>query len=793
MNLLIIADVTEQEGKTLHQLVTVHKPCSITRVVILPLVDASAEKALSIGFPYVLTMGLQATKLFGYKGTSMKSVLSSPFKYEGLTVYPTNSYKELMSYSGGYKGINTIKENLTRISELPNQTGVATNNIVHIDSVELGRKAIKALEHSAILALDIETAGYDVPREAQLDYDVEGAEIVVIAIGNNEVTYVFNTHVFPNLVPHICKLLEMPKTLYTWNGTFDLAFIKALWGTVPHSDSTLIDGHLCFYLYDSNTFSLGSSLKLASKKLLPNGASYADYQMEGGIDVAIKNGDGHYIAEHIKEYMQYCGMDVALTYKLCEFFWENLTPDLQTKVTGFYVDLMNLLHKLGRQGIRVDVDKMESQIDSLRAFLSEIEEDFDKQYPNINIRSTKDCAYVIYDIRGVPNTNPEGKQSTAVEVLEANADDFFCKQLLDYRSFDKQLTMLVSIQESLTVDGRCCPKYNCMRTATGRLASHSPSIHTIPKVNHIVTPTNIPASSPAPDPTTVLKRAIWKNHKVVKSVGSNPIWQLIETSPFVKDIFVPDEGHSLIYSDYSQLEVVILANLIDVCSPDKSLQNAIREGKDIHSYTTSLVYSILKGQTFTADFIQAHKGEEPFSGWRQTCKSILFKLIYGGTSESLAKDMGMTSEEAATIWSTFLKVIPGLVDYTTLQVDAGIEAHQIVSSSGHKRGLEIYSIFRNSTKAKNISLNHPIQSFASYLVLEALVELDKRLPSISSSSRILLTVHDSIAIQVPAGKEAEGKALLQSCMIDYIHKKFPFLTVPLSAKAEVGSSWYNLS
>jgi len=363
--------------------------------------------------------------------------------------------------------------------------------------------------------------------------------------------------------------------------------------------------------------------------------------------------------------------------------------------------------------------------------------------------------------------------------------------ICDYRAFLKQLEIFHAVRDH-TKGGKCYPIYDMRRTTSGRLASKKPAIQTIPANTKVYTYHSI---SDVPN-IIMPDRPIWPTCKVVSSQRESGGFELVETSPNFKEIFRPDPGMTMLYFDYKQLEVVILANYITkIGSRDKTLQNAIIQGRDIHSYNCSLLYTALTGKTYTEDFIKSHKHIDPYKSWRSNSKSVLFKLIYGGTASSLATQMNMSFEEAKKLYDTFLYVIPGIKHYLIIQEGKGIADKGISTLVGHWRDLGIYNYENRNSKARNVSLNHPIQGTACYLVNMGLLKYHERLKEISHNSRILLTVHDSIASQVPNDPRSivKGITILKWCAIDYLMQEYAdFLTVPIDIDIEIGQNWHAL-
>lgn len=257
--------------------------------------------------------------------------------HKDILVYPTYKYSSLISYAGGYRGQALFERQLARIGEiLDNQEpfkfydyNFYYQHIKLFYKKEHIQEAIEFLTYYSnqkVICFDIETAGYNVPLDAQLNFRHPHAEIVMIAIGDAEKTCVFNTHHLPELIPYIKLVLESNALKLTWNGVFDFEWTMALWG-VKYVEYKHIDGLCANYLTDLQVGDLSKgtrTLKFSTASMLPYGAYYAGYNKNFGIDVAIKEGDAKYLEEHEIEYMLYCGIDVHVTDKLVKLMWNNL-------------------------------------------------------------------------------------------------------------------------------------------------------------------------------------------------------------------------------------------------------------------------------------------------------------------------------------------------------------------------------------------------------------------------------------------------------------------------------------
>lgn len=722
--------------------------------------------------------------------------------HKDIWVYPTYKHETLLSYANGYKGQDLLKRQLVQIKSLLANPDFKQHDFTKL--VKLYYKPEHEAEAIASLnkwigckkfAFDIETAGYDIPKDAQLNYRHYKAEISVIAIGDGQFADVYNTHHLPQLRAKINEVLAQPGKHFTWNGKFDREFLRFHWDT--KFIDTHIDGRACLYLKDLNVQFLGkgtSTLKFTASTFLPDGIYFAGYQKNGGIDTAIQEGDGKYLADNEVEFMTYCGIDVVTTYRVTSDMWNTFDVKNKKLVTDYYEPLSEMLNEIHKDGIRVDTEKLEGYIEELTSYTEHIRgcilSEVDKlgvKLTDFNVNSGKQIARVMYDLLKLdPIYTDKGSLSVGEEALAAYKHITFCRLVSDYKGFLKQLEIFWAIKEN-TTGGKCFPVYNQYRTTSSRLSSQHPPIQIVPTNKKIVT--DIDTSDIDDIERRILHRHIWKTYEQKKNPSGK--LQLLEYSPNFKEIFLPDPGFTLLYADYCQLEIAILANYIAKFSSDKTLQDAIRAERDMHSYTASMLYSTLTGTAYTEEFIKANKDIDPYYTWRQDSKAVIFKLIYGGSYKSFARDKHIPKSDAKRIFDTFLNLIRGIADYMDHQKKMAQANLFTETYAGHRRDLSILGLERNNGKAKNISLNHPIQGTASYFVNQAMMEYHKRLKLLHPGARILLTVHDSIASQVPNDKVYEGLKLLKWCMVDYVMAAYPdFLTVPLRAEYYYGKNWH---
>ena len=266
------------------------------------------------------------------------------------------------------------------------------------------------------------------------------------------------------------------------------------------------------------------------------------------------------------------------------------------------------------------------------------------------------------------------------------------------------------------------PGYTIHGTVTGRLSSQNPSLHTIPYRSD------------------VKKMIVPREHK---------------------------RGGIYVMADQSQLEIRVLACIIEKYYGDSSLAQAYREGRDIHKYNASKIFK--------------KSMEEVVDAERRFAKTISFSLLYGASESSVAESTGRTMDEVKQLFEQFYEAFPGIKKY--------IEAtHAYVSQYGCVRtplGRVKYLIDAlnpNDRKKYSDSLrmaqNSIIQSSGSDLSLRSINYLDEYFRTHNMKSKIVGFIHDSIEVDAAPGEWIESLRLLKYAMKDY-NEDLDWVTCPL--------------
>ena len=236
----------------------------------------------------------------------------------------------------------------------------------------------------------------------------------------------------------------------------------------------------------------------------------------------------------------------------------------------------------------------------------------------------------------------------------------------------------------------------------------------------------------------------------------------------IRKMFIPAEGCVLVDADYSQIELRVLAHIAE----DSVMRDAFVSGKDIHTTTASQVFGVPMEQVTSLQ--------------RRHAKAVNFGIVYGISEFSLAEDIGVSRYEARDYIDAYLTNYSGVRRYMKQVVESAREIGYTQTLFGRKRYIpELKSSnFNIRSGAERIALNTPIQGTAADLIKLAMIRVEKALESYPEA-KLLLQVHDELIIECPEAIAPQVAELVSREM-----EQVSVLSVPLTAEAHYGKSWY---
>jgi len=260
--------------------------------------------------------------------------------------------------------------------------------------------------------------------------------------------------------------------------------------------------------------------------------------------------------------------------------------------------------------------------------------------------------------------------------------------------------------------------------------------------------------------------------------SSKPNVQQIPAGAYRK-AFISEDGNKLVFGDYSQIELRILAEI----SGDTNMIGIINSGGDIHSQTAALVLG--------KPLDECGKGTEN----RKYGKTINFAQIYGQGFEELAKSLEISPEEGKNLQNKYFAQFPEIQKYFRNVVEKTIKQGYSETMLGRKRW------FPAPDNAKDIppdllylmqssGRNHPIQGTSADMLKIAQINLaDKVFPDTTLRDRVMQidVVHDEILCEAHEDIAQQTAKLLEESMV--AAGKVFLKKVPIVVEIEVADTW----
>jgi len=390
--------------------------------------------------------------------------------------------------------------------------------------------------------------------------------------------------------------------------------------------------------------------------------------------------------------------------------------------------LSRVLSSMERKGVLVDVSKLGAIAAKVEIECQRLEATAqDLAGRKFAIRSRDQLEAILFDELKLPvvKRTLKGGRSTDAVVLEELADRHALPQvILDYRELDKlKGTYLDALPRAVNPEtGRIHTRFEQAVAATGRLSSTDPNLQNIP---------------------------------IRKEVGR-----------LVRSAFVAPKGFKILSADYSQIELRVLAHL----AKDENLAAAFREKVDVHTHTASLVFDVPRGDV-TKEM-------------RTRAKAINFGLIYGMGEPRLARELGITRQEAGEFIARYFERFAGVRRFMEQTVDSARSGEAVRTILGRRRFLpNLHSANRGLRfEAERVAKNTPIQGTAADILKIAMIKIGEG--DVVPGARMILTVHDELVFEVPEDKVEDAGKRIKAEMESALE-----LSVPLEVDVGAGAHW----
>lgn len=437
------------------------------------------------------------------------------------------------------------------------------------------------------------------------------------------------------------------------------------------------------------------------------------------------------IAEEEKKVVDYACYEVYTAWKSRSVLEKQLEEKGMLKLyREIEMPLVFVLYDMEKEGIRADGQKLKEYSEQLSVSIEQLENRiYEAAGEEFNINSPKQLGVILFEKLNLPNgKKTKTGYSTAADVLEKLAPEHqIVADILEYRQLSKlKSTYADGLVNFITDDGKIHTTFNQTITATGRLSSTDPNLQNIPI--------------------------------------------RIELGKLIRKVFLPEDGDLFVDSDYSQIELRVLAHI----SGDEKLIEAFQNGQDIHRSTAALV--------FDTPF------DEVTELQRRNAKAVNFGIVYGISAFGLSNDLGISRKEAQEYIDSYFEKYPKIKEFIDTTVADARENGYTKTMFGRIRPIPELSSsnFMQRQFGERVAMNSPIQGTAADIIKIAMIRVHDRLENEGLSSKLILQVHDELLIET---KEAEKEQVIK-ILEEEMHGAAN-LKVSMDVGTECGYDWYD--
>ena len=419
--------------------------------------------------------------------------------------------------------------------------------------------------------------------------------------------------------------------------------------------------------------------------------------------------------------------------------------------------LMPILYESSLRGVRVDVDRLEADIELyqkaqavsdayLRSRLGDIDFNKDAQLAEALDRAGLVTSWVL---------TPTGKRSVARKNLVGRISDPSILAHLAYRGVLETCLGTFAgpwLEQAKAEGGRVHPQWNQVRgdrgsdgdisgTRTGRMSCRGPNLQNPPNdFENLVIPEE-----------TKKWLAGYR-----EGLGET---EVIHDVMHMRQYLLPEEGHAWVKRDFSAQEMRVMAHFAE-----GRLFEAFRAdpSTDPHDAVKKIIFE-LTGQDLLRKFV----------------KITGFGIMYGMGLAKLAASLGLDEAGAQTVRNAYFAALPEVRELSRSLKNLGSSGQAIATWGGRR-------YYREPNPERDMSyklLNYLIQGSAADQTKEAMIAWHGEHPD---GHKLIAAVHDEINISVPAEELDHGMTHLRLAM------DADRFDVPFKSEGFTGPNWADL-
>ncbi len=415
--------------------------------------------------------------------------------------------------------------------------------------------------------------------------------------------------------------------------------------------------------------------------------------------------------------------------KLAKVYTRVKMEIIEKKMDKLYQDielpLLYILYDMEKTGVYCDENDLDEIARNTLDKINKLEKNIYQLCGHeFNISSPKQLAEVLYDELDLPNLK---KGSTNAEVLNKLLDYHpVVGAILEYRKYTKLYsTYAEGLKKYIGDDKKIHTIFSQTITNTGRLSSYDPNLQNI---------------SIRDDESREIRRA-----------------------------FKPSEGSVLISSDYSQIELRVLASLAN----EEKMIDAFNSGIDIHTKTAMDIFG--KSKDEVDDLTRRH------------AKAINFGVVYGISDFGLSNQTQLSLKDAKKYINDYFITYPNIKKFLDEQVSFCEENGYVVTMENRRRYIKEINDRNYMMRefGKRAAMNATIQGSAADLIKIAMINIYNEIKKNNLKSKLILQVHDELIFDVPQDELETMKKMIHDVMANAYKLK-----TKLDCSMAFGKDWY---
>ena len=498
------------------------------------------------------------------------------------------------------------------------------------------------------------------------------------------------------------------KTLH--NAKFDYSFLHALHGI---SLSPIFDTMLAAQLLDGGAQGASYSLGAVAERYLEESPDKSEQRSDWSGKLSERQ-------------LEYAARDAAVLLPLREKLVAALSADELGLVSKIEFAAVSSLAEMELAGIKLDVARWKELEITVRERRDRAALALDAHFPEpdgmlpleglgprLNLNSPRQITDAF---RSLGIDLPDTKVWTLLKIEHPAA-----KALLEYRELQKKLgTYLETYPRFIHPEtGRIHANFLQCRVPTGRLACTNPNIQQIPHEDEF------------------------------------------------RSCFVAEQGNTLVISDYSQIELRILAEV----SGDPAFVDAFQRGDDLHRVTAATMYGVTM--------------DEVTKDQRSAAKRINFGLMYGRGAKSLSAQLGTDEERGRELIEEYFNNYPKVQRFLQKTANRATRERTLKTLAGRIRKFGDRPVEDDKGAMRREAMNYPIQGSSADIAKLALAYMRRELAGMDA--RLINSIHDEFVVECAEELAPEVSDKMEKAMKGAGEKLLK--QVPVEVEVVVSREW----